>query len=61
MGAGVEPGEPTAEAFNVKIATLKVGIVDVGDLQLAAWRRLDRLGDLDHVVVVEVQAGHGIR
>ena len=46
MGAGVEPGETTTEAFNVQIATLEVGIVDVGDLQLAAWRRLDRLAIL---------------
>jgi len=58
VGTGVEPGEATAEAFYIEIAALEVGHVDVGDLQFAAWRGLDRLGDLDDVVVVEVQAGH---
>ncbi|MNH05751.1 hypothetical protein D3C79_650950 [compost metagenome] len=40
---------------------MQVGIVDVGDFQLATWRRLDVLGDVHHIVVVEVQAGHCIR
>ena len=60
MGAGVEPGETATEALDIQVAALEVGIVDVGDLQLAAWRGLDRLGDLDHVVVIEVQTGHGV-
>ena len=34
--------------------------VDVGDLVLAARRRLEVAGDLDHVVVVEVQPRHRV-
>ncbi len=60
VGTGVEPGEATAEALDVEVAAFEVGHVDVGYLQLAAWRGLDRLGDLDDVVVVEVQAGHRV-
>ena len=60
VGAGVEPGETATEALDIQVAALEVGIVDVGDLQLAAWRGLDRLGDLDHVVVIEVQTCHGV-
>ena len=33
--------------------------VEVGDLKLAARRRLERWRDLDDLVVVEVEAGHG--
>ncbi|MDT4861586.1 hypothetical protein FQZ97_961970 [compost metagenome] len=58
MGAGIQPGETTAKALDAQVAVLEVGIVDVGDFQLAPGGRFDRLGDLDHIVVVEVQAGH---
>jgi hypothetical protein len=34
--------------------------VEVGDLQLAARAGLDALGDVDHLVVVEIQAGDGV-
>ncbi|MNX58462.1 hypothetical protein D3C86_893040 [compost metagenome] len=60
MGAGVEPGESTAEALYMQVATLQVGIVDVGDFQLCAGRRFDRLGDVDHIVVIEIQPGNGV-
>ena len=55
--AGVEPGEPAAELDQRRPVLAHVGEVDVGDLQLAARRRLQRARDVDHVVVVEVQPG----
>ncbi|MNF69814.1 hypothetical protein D3C84_517060 [compost metagenome] len=60
MGAGVEPGETSTKTLDLQVSALKIGIVDVSDFQLAARRRFHRLGDLDHIVVVEVQAGNGI-
>ena len=38
---------------------LEVVVVHVGDLELAASRRLERRDDLEDVGVVEVDAGHG--
>src|SRR5436190_23806198 len=35
VGPGVEPGKATAEHLDIKIATIEVGAVDVGDLDLA--------------------------
>src|SRR5271165_239403 len=58
MGAGVEPGEAAAENLYEQVAALEIGAVDVGDLEFAAAGRLDRRGDVDDVVVVEIEAGH---
>ena len=57
--AGVEPGEAAAQHLDVKLAALEIGAVDIGDLELAARRRLEARGDVDHLVVVEIEAGHG--
>ena len=46
MRAGVEPGKAAAEHLDMEIAALEIGAVDVGDLELAARRRLERGGDL---------------
>ncbi len=59
-GAGVEPGGAAGQDLHGQPAGLQVGAVDVGDLVLAAGGGLEVLGDLDDVVVVEVQAGHGV-
>ena len=37
---------------------MQVGVVDVGDLELAAGRRLDVGGDVKHVIVVKVEPGY---
>ena len=42
-------------------AALEIDAIDVRDLALAACRRLQAAGDVDDVVVVEVEAGHGVR
>ena len=33
--------------------------IEVGDLQFAAWRRLQALGEFDHALVVEIEADRG--
>ena len=58
MGAGVEPGEAAAENLDEQVAALEIGAVDVGDFELAAAGRFDRRGDVDDVIVIEIEAGH---
>ena len=60
VGTGVEPGETAPEQLNTQVAALEIGLVDAGNSQLAAGRRLDRPGDIDDIVVVEVQPGDRI-
>ena len=55
VGPGVEPGIAAAHQLDVELALFEVDRVDVGDFEFAAGRRLDVLGDVDHLVVVEVQ------
>src|SRR5439155_7845193 len=35
-------------------------LVDIGNFELASGRGLERRGDIEHLVVVEVQAGHRV-
>src|SRR5262249_41238251 len=53
----VEPGDSAAQPFDVQVAGAQVREVDVGDLELAPVRRLERGRDVDHSVVVEVETG----
>lgn len=57
MGPGVQPGVTTAHQLNVQLAAAEVFLVDVGNFQFAPRGRLDVLGDVNHVVVVEVETG----
>ena len=59
VGAGVEPGVAAAHGLDVELLAREVGLVDVGNLELAARRWLDGLRDRDDVLVVEVEARHG--
>ena len=59
-GAGVEPGGAAGEHGHREVAALEVGVVDGGDLELAAGAGREVAGDLDDVVVVEVQARHRV-
>ena len=54
MRAGIEPGKAAAEHLHIEIAAIEIGLVDVGDLDLAARRRLDAGCDLDNVVVIKM-------
>ena len=58
MRAGVEPGKSAAKHLDIEVATLQVGVVDVGDLDLAAGRRLDVGGDVKYAIVVKVEPGY---
>ena len=60
VGAGVEPRGAAVEHGDGQLAPPQVLVVDRGDLQLAAGARLDLRGDLDDLVVVEVEAGDGV-
>ena len=44
--AGVEPRIAPAHSLDVEVAALEIGLVDVGDLQLAPGRGLHRGGDV---------------
>src|SRR5207302_1941736 len=55
MGGGVEPRVAAPEALDVKLAALEVPLVEIGDFELAARRRLHFAYDVDHARVVEIQ------
>ena len=57
--AGVEPGVAAAHGLDMKLVAREVGLVDVGNLELTACRRLYRLGDIDDILVVEIESRHG--
>ena len=59
VGAGVEPGIAAAHGLDVELVAREVGLVDVRDLELTTCRRLYRLGDVDDILVVEIEARHG--
>ena len=59
VGACVKPGVAAAHGLDVELVAREVGLVDVGDLELTARRRLDLLRDSDDVLVVEVKTRHG--
>src|SRR5262249_6416505 len=57
VGSGIEPGETPTEHLDVELAGLEIGAIDIGDLQLTARGRTEAGGDVQHAVVVEVEAG----
>ena len=59
VGAGVKPGVAAAHGLDVKLVAREVGLVDVGNLELTACRWLNRLRDVDDVLIVEIEARHG--
>lgn len=59
-GAGVQPRVAAAEGHHGQRPLLEVHLVERGDLQLAAGRRLDLVGLGGHVARVEVEAGDGV-
>ena len=59
-GAGVQPRVAAAQGHDRQRPLLQVHPVEVGDLELAAGRRLDLAGLGGHVARVEVQAGDGV-
>lgn len=59
-GAGVQPRVAAAQGDDRQRPLLQVHLVERGDLQLAAGRRLDPMRLGGHVARVEVQAGDGV-
>ena len=59
-GAGVQPRVAAAQGHDGQCSLLQVHLVERGDLQLAAGRRLDLMRLGGHVARVEVQAGDGV-
>lgn len=59
-GAGVEPRVAAAEGDHGQRPLLQVHLVERGDLELAAGRRLHPMRLGGHVARVEVQAGDGV-
>ena len=59
-GAGVQPRVAAAQGDHGERPLLQVHLVERGDLQLAAGRRLDLMRLGGHVARVEVQAGDGV-
>ena len=54
-GAGVEPDVTVAQGHDLELATIEILLVDGRDLEFTTIARLNVLGDLHHVVVVEVE------
>lgn len=59
-GAGVQPRVPAAQGDHGQRPLLQVHLVERGDLQLAAGRRLDPMRLGGHVARVEIKAGDGV-
>src|SRR5215472_2360247 len=55
----IEPCETATHDRDMQLATLKIGMIDVGDLELPARGRSERCGDVEDLVVVKIKAGHG--
>ena len=60
VGAGVEPGEATAEGLDFEFFVAQEPLVDCGNLQFATCGWFDGLGYVHHFVGVEVEADYGI-
>lgn len=57
---GIQPRVATTQRAHVQHARIQIHAVQVRDLQLATRARLHPLRVLDHVLVVEIQAGHRV-
>lgn len=57
---GIQPRVATTQRTHVQHARIQIHAVQVRDLQLATRARLHPLRVLDHVLVVEIQAGHRV-
>ena len=55
--AGIEPRDAAPELFDVELSALEVGAIHIGDLELAARGRLEPTGNVNDLIVIEVQPG----
>src|SRR5258706_7814912 len=59
--SGVEPGDTPTEALDVQALALEVCAISVRDIELTSGRPTKPLGDLNHLIVDEVQSRHCVR
>ena len=60
MRSCIKPSKSASEGLNLQLAIREELLVDSGDLQFAASRRLDVLGYFHHLVGIEIQSDNGI-
>ncbi|MNN90102.1 hypothetical protein D3C81_2080020 [compost metagenome] len=60
VSTSIQPCETTTEHFNIERILLKIDTVHISDFQLSTLGRLDVLGYLDNLIVVEVQTCYGV-
>ena len=56
MRARVQPGKATCKTLNSQLIATQVLFVNIGDFQFASRRRLQRFGNVDYLIVIEVQS-----
>src|SRR5215470_11723583 len=57
VSSGIEPGKSAAQHLDEQVTPLEIGAIDVGDFELATRRWLQASGDVENIVVVEIEAG----
>mgnify|MGYP001146196209 FL=1 len=60
-GCVIELSKAAAQHFHFQVIAIDVGLVDASGFHIPASAGLDFLGDVDHVILVAVQACDGIR
>ena len=56
--AGIEPGHATAHDLDMELATLEISPVHVGDFKLTPRRRGNTCSNVEHLLIVKIQARH---
>ena len=60
MGAGVQPGIAARQLLDEQVPGFHVHAIEVRDLELAARRGAHLLGELDHAIVIKIEAGDSL-
>src|SRR6266852_4964334 len=60
MSASIQPCHASSHHHHLQLPALQVHLIYIRDLQFAAGGRLQRAGNLHHIVVVEIEPGHCI-
>src|SRR5436190_12026594 len=58
--AGIEPRHTSGQLFDDELTVPEIRLIDIGNLELASGRRLQSRGDVDDLVVVEIETGDDI-
>lgn len=56
MRAGIEPSIASTHNLHAQLPALEISVVDSCDLQFPPLTRLDGLGNIDHLVVIKIEA-----